>query len=235
MRSDTINSMKNPDTVVIIPVYNETKVIADVVNAVLKTFSNVVCVNDGSADSTSDAIRTTKAVLIEHCMNLGQGAALQTGIDYALKNKNIQYFVTFDADGQHNIKDVEVMLKTLKKDTLDIVLGSRFLGKVENMPLAKRLLLKTAVGFTNSFSSVKLTDTHNGLRVFTRSFAEALDITAPDMVHASEIIDKIGRNKWKYGEVPITISYTDYSKAKGQSLWNSVNILFDLLITRGKA
>ena len=224
--------MKHEDTAVIIPVYNEAEVIRGVVENVLKTFSKVICVNDGSQDSTSEEIDKTKAILVEHPINMGQGAALQTAIEQALKDKTIKYIVTFDADGQHSVKDAEKMLKVIKKGKVDIVLGSRFLGKVENMPLIKRIVLKAAVGFTNSFSGVTLTDTHNGLRVFTREFATKLNIAAPDMVHASEIIDKIGRDKWNYEEVPITIIYTDYSKAKGQSLTNSVNILFDLFLSR---
>lgn len=226
--------MKYSDTAIIIPVYNESQVIVEVVKKVLKIFPKVICVNDGSSDQSSESIAKTKALLVEHPINLGQGAALQTGIEQALKDLKVKYMVTFDADGQHNIKDVETMLKVLKKQNQDIVLGSRFLGAVENMPLAKRLLLKAAVSFTNIFSHVKLTDTHNGLRVFTREFGQKLNINAPDMVHASEIIDKIGRDNWKYTEIPITITYTDYSKGKGQSMFNSVNILFDLFLTRTK-
>lgn len=225
--------MKNNDTAVIIPVYNEGQVIKKVVENVLKTFPIVVCVIDGGTDNSYSEVAKTSAQVVEHPINMGQGAALQTGIEQALKNPKINYFITFDADGQHSIKDAEKMLKEIKKEKLDVVLGSRFLGKVENMTIAKRIILKMAIGFTNVFSKVHLTDTHNGLRVFTRNFAQKLNIAAPDMVHASEIIDKLGKGDWNYKEVPITITYTDYSKAKGQSITNSINIVVDLFLTKG--
>jgi hypothetical protein len=124
------------------------------------------------------------------------------------------------------------MLKVLKKDGLDIVLGSRFLGTAEGISSSKQMILKAAVAFSNTTTGLKLTDTHNGLRVFNRNFAESLKITMPDMSHASEIIHRIAEGGFKYKEVPVTIKYTDYSKAKGQTILNSVNITFDLLIHR---
>lgn len=220
------------EVAVVIPVYNEEKVIKSVVDSVLKHYDFVVCVNDGSADGSSYEISKTKAHLVEHAINLGQGAALQTGLDYALQFNSVKYFVTFDADGQHRISDVASMLMALKKNKLDIVLGSRFLGEVKNITRSKKFFLRLAVRFTNAFSRVNLTDTHNGLRVFNRRFAKELHITMSDYAHASEIIDKIGRSRYSYAEVPITVDYTQYSLKKGQSIFNSVNILFDLLFSR---
>lgn len=224
----------HPEVAIVIPVYNEATVIRGVLEEVLKNFSNIICVNDGSRDNSSKEISMTTATLIEHPINMGQGAALQTGIEFGLQSPIVEYFVTFDADGQHTITDVKKMLDLIKAEKLDIVLGSRFLGKTEDMNTSKRIILKLAIRFTNIFSNVTLTDTHNGLRVFNRKFAEALNITMPDMAHASEIIDKMGRGEWKYKEVPITITYTDYSKAKGQSIINSINILFDLFMTKAR-
>jgi glycosyltransferase involved in cell wall biosynthesis len=220
------------EAAVIIPVYNEGPVIKKVVDSVLDHFPTVVCVNDGSKDNSGEEIAKTNALLIQHPVNMGQGAALQTGIDFALQIPGIKYFITFDADGQHNIKDVVNMLEILKKDEVDIVMGSRFLGEVVNMSFLKKIILKLAIKFTNLFSGVNLTDTHNGLRVFNRKFAVHIDITMPGMAHASEIIDKMGRGGWRYLEVPVTISYTEHSVSKGQPMLNSVNILMDVLLSR---
>jgi len=220
------------DTVIIVPVYNEASVLKGVLQKIENHHCLAVCVDDGSSDNSSAIIAASKAVLIRHPINAGQGAALQTGIEFALQVPEVKYFITFDADGQHDINDAMKMLSVLKKEKLDVVLGSRFLGAAPNMGYQRRLLLKAAIRFTNAFSKVKLTDTHNGLRVFNRTFAEVVDIRMPDMAHASEIIDKIGRGPWKYQEVPITIHYTEYSYAKGQSLFNSFNIFFDLLLQR---
>ena len=125
------------------------------------------------------------------------------------------------------------MIRTIKRDKTDFVLGSRFLGKeAVNMPKMKRIILKMAIRFSNITSGVKLTDTHNGLRVFNRKVANSIQITLPDMAHASEILEIIYRNKYTYTEVPVVIEYTDYSRGKGQSIINAVNIAFDTLLRK---
>lgn len=220
------------DVYVIIPVYNEAPVIGSVVGAVSQIFSNVVCVNDGSYDDSAAEIDKTDAVLINHPFNLGQGAALKTGIDFALRDADAAYFITFDSDGQHQIADAVRMLEVLKEGAYDIVLGSRFLGKADNIGLVRAGVLKAAVTFSNLTTRVRLTDAHNGLRVFNRRFAKQIDITMPGMAHATEFIHAIATGEFKYTEIPVTILYTEYSKAKSQSLFNSVNIGFDLLMRR---
>lgn len=221
----------NSDTAVIIPIYNESKVIRGVAKSVLKSYKYVICVNDGSSDSSAQEVNRTKAYLVEHPINMGQGAALQTGIEFA-RQLPVKYFVTFDADGQHSLKDVKSMIKTIKTGEYDIVLGSRFLGKAIGMKKSKLAILKLAIKFSNFSSGIKLTDTHNGLRVFNRHVAETIQITMPDMTHASEILEIMAKNKYRYTEVPVTIKYTDYSRAKGQTLINAVNIGFDTLLRK---
>lgn len=220
------------DTAFIIPVYNEATVIRSVIAEVLKQYKYVVCVNDGSRDNSANEIALTSAYLIEHPINMGQGAALQTGVEFA-RELPVDFFVTYDADGQHRLKDVKNMLKIIRSDPVDIILGSRFLGsEAINMPTTKKMLLKFAVMFSNLTSGLRLTDTHNGLRVFNRRVAEAMQITVPDMAHASEILEMINRNKWRYAETPVVIEYTDYSLKKGQSFMNAVNIAFDTLLRK---
>lgn len=221
----------NENTAVIIPVYNEAQVIAGVVKSVLKKFKYVVCVNDGSKDNSSAEIVTTGAYLVEHPINMGQGAALQTGIEFA-RQLPVEYFVTFDADGQHRITDVNEMLKVIQSGDYDIILGSRFLGEAIGIKKSKEVILKLAIKFSNFTSGIKLTDTHNGLRVFNKHVADTMQITLPDMAHASEILDIIATNKYRYTEVPVTIEYTDYSRSKGQTLINAINIGFDTLLRK---
>lgn len=216
---------------IIIPVYNEATVVGGVIKSVLKYFKYVVCVNDGSKDNSSAEIAKTDAYLVEHPINMGQGAALQTGIEFA-RQLPVDFFVTFDADGQHSLKDVAIMLDEIKKSQYDIIMGSRFLGETIGMKTSKRIVLKAAIKFSNITSGLKLTDTHNGLRVFNRTVAEGMQITLPDMAHASEILEIIADKKYKYKEVPVTIEYTDYSRAKGQSIINAVNIGFDTLLRK---
>lgn len=171
-------------------------------------------------------------MLVRHPINLGQGAGLQTGIDVALLDPAIDYIVTFDADGQHRIEDVESMLAYARENCVQVVMGSRFLGRAINMPAMKRLILKMAVQFSNITSGVVLTDTHNGLRVIHRSAAERLKLELPDFSHASEIIERIGQLGLSYAEVPVTIVYSEYSRSKGQSMINAINIAFDALLRK---
>jgi glycosyltransferase involved in cell wall biosynthesis len=223
---------KHTNVAVIIPVYNEGSVVGDVIRHTMKYFPKVVCVNDGSRDNSADVIEETGAYLVEHPINMGQGAALQTGIEFARQLPDVEYFVTYDADGQHQIEDVIAMLKIIEKDDYDIVLGSRFLGTASGISKSKVVVLKMAIAFSNATTGLNLTDTHNGLRVFNRRVAEEMQITLADMAHASEILEIIAAKKYKYIEVPVNIKYTDYSRSKGQSIVNAVNIVVDTLLRK---
>lgn len=221
--------MLQSDTCLIVPVFNEETVVHEVLETAHRSFSRIVCVDDGSTDGSAREIRTSGATLLTHAINLGQGAALQTGIDYALLDDSIRYFVTFDSDGQHLVSDVERMLDILRSSEVDIVFGSRFLAGTSDVSGLKKIVLKAAVRYTNATSHVRLSDAHNGLRAFNRDVASALQLRMSGMAHASEIVSAVGRANFRYTEAPVTIVYSEYSKAKGQSLLNSVNILFDLI------
>lgn len=219
--------MANEDVWVVIPVFNEEQVIADVVEHVRATFPNVVCVDDGSGDESAMRIAGTKAHLVRHPINMGQGASLQTGLSYAVARQGAEYFVTFDADGQHKVSDANRMVELARSGDADVVLGSRFLEQTKDVPLLKRMVLKVAVMLSPTARKLNLTDAHNGLRVLNRAVAERLRIRMNGMAHASEIVSFLARSAFRVREVPVTILYTDYSKSKGQSLVNGVNILFD--------
>lgn len=221
----------NSRAVVIIPVYNEAEVISGVIKSLVKHFKYVVCVNDGSADDSSKEISKHKVYLINHPVNMGQGAALQTGIEFA-RLLPVDYFVTFDADGQHDVADALRMLRKLQNSKYDIVLGSRFLGGTIGASPLKIIMLRLAVKLSNLTAGLKLTDTHNGLRAFNRRVADAIHITLSDMAHASEIIGIIAKNKFRHIEEPVTIKYTEYSKRKGQKITNAINIVFDIVLRR---
>ena len=189
---------------------------------------NVVVVDDCSIDSTAPRARGAGARVVEHPINLGQGAALQTGLIFALQ-RGADSIVTFDADLQHRPQDVQVLLAALIKTKADFALGSRFLGEAINIGVTRKLLLKLAVVFTRVMTGLKLTDAHNGLRAMTRRGAMALCIRQNRMAHASEILQQIAKSGFRYVEVPVTVEYTSYSAAKGQRLNNSVNIVLELI------
>ncbi len=234
MDGPTLEPMQNEDVWLVVPLYNEAAVIADVVREVRTVFPNVVCVDDGSRDASADLAEQAGAAVVRHPVNLGQGAALQTGFEYALGDPTMRYVVTYDADGQHQIRDVEVMLERIRQGDVRVVFGSRFLDERNEASVGKRLVLRAAVAYTNATTGTRLTDAHNGLRVLHRDVVERLDITQNRMAHASEIVAQIGSMRFDgakvaYAEEPVHILYTDYSKAKGQSLWNAVNILAELI------
>ena len=220
------------DVAFVVPVYNEAEVIRGVIDSLMAVTPHVVCVNDGSTDGSAAEILRAGAYLVDHPINMGQGAALQTGIEFARVLPGVQRFVTFDADGQHLVDDAVRLLTTLEAGDLDIVLGSRFLGASIGASRWRKALLRTAVRFSNMTSGIRLTDAHNGLRAFNRHVADTIEITAPDMTHASEIIELIARNGYRYREVPVTIHYTAYSLGKGQASVNAVNIAIDTLLRK---
>jgi polyprenyl-phospho-N-acetylgalactosaminyl synthase len=217
------------DVYVVVAAYCEPSIITETVGTLADCFPHVVVVDDGSPDATAERASRAGAVVLRHPFNLGQGAALQTGITYALE-QGARYVATFDADGQHAVSDLKKMLEILKEDDLDIVLGSRFLGKSPDLPRLRWIGLKAAVLFTKLTSGLRLTDTHNGLRAMTADAARKLKIMQNRMAHASEIINGIARFKLRYREVPVTICYSEYSLSKGQKLTGSVNILVELLV-----
>ena len=220
----------NPDTWIVIPLFNEQAVISDVIAGLRERFTHIVCVDDGSSDDSAAVAEAAGARVIRHPHNLGQGAALQTGIVYAREQPGCGYIVTFDADGQHRVVDAEAMVELARADDVAIVFGSRFLDNRTKPGLAKKIVLKTAVLVTNLSTGLTLTDAHNGLRVLRVDAARAVNLKQDRMAHASEIVAQLGKSKLPWREFAVEVLYTDYSKAKGQSLLNSINILVDLII-----
>lgn len=212
---------------VVIAAYNEVGVIARVVGEVRRCGYTVLLIDDGSTDATAATAEKAGAVVIRHPVNLGQGAALQTGIEYALR-EGADVIVTFDADGQHRVADIDVLIDAMAKHNVDFVFGSRVLGGAINLPPTRRLLLKAATWFTRMTSGLSVTDTHNGLRAMTQRGAGAIRLRQNRMAHASEFLNQVSASRLKYIEVPVTIEYSAYSLAKGQKLGNSLSILVDL-------
>lgn len=202
------------NTWVVIPAFNEESVIGPIVVQVRRKFP-VVVVDDASGDRTADIAEQSGAIVLRHVINRGQGAALKTGIDFALL-RGADAVVTFDADGQHRVEDIDALLAPIASGTHDVALGSRFLKDGSNIPPLRRFILRLAVLFTRIFSHIKVTDTHNGLRAFTKGAALKIRIKQDRMAHASEILDEIVHYGLRYTEVPVTITYSHYSKAKGQ-------------------
>lgn len=230
-----IETARYADTWIVIPAFNEASVIAEVVADLRTVFDHVVCVDDGSRDDTGDRALGAGAHVVRHPVNLGQGAAIQTGVEYARARPGAATFATFDADGQHRVKDVVKMIDRLTAEDLDIVVGTRFAhgSAPERMPALRRLLFPIIAKVSPSSRRLGLTDAHNGLRVFNADVANTLNLTMNGMAHASEFVSLIVEHRWRVAEEPVEILYTDYSMSKGQPLVNGVNIVFDGLL-RGR-
>jgi glycosyltransferase involved in cell wall biosynthesis len=215
---------------VIVPFYNEEQVINKVISELISYNYQVLAVDDGSGDGSYEKIKDLDCTIIRHPQNFGQGAAIQTGMSFAKLNPKLDYFVTFDSDGQHQVANIENVLNPLFKGEADIVFGTRFQDDLTKFTFLKRIILKLAIKYTQLSTGVALTDTHNGFRAFNRVVLEKIELNFPGMTHASEFVGKAGEYNLRIKEVPVHILYTKYSKRKGQSLWNAINILADLFL-----
>jgi glycosyltransferase involved in cell wall biosynthesis len=213
---------------VVMPCLNEGATLRAAIADVRRFGYSLVVVDDGSTEPVSRDIGDANVHVLRHCVNLGQGAALQTGIDFALR-RGATYIVTFDSDGQHVASEIETLLEPLTDGRAAITLGTRFAdgGRAINITNTRRRTLKLATKLTRFTTGLELTDTHNGFRGLTRDTAKKLRITQNRMSHASQILEEIARLGIPYLEVPVTIHYTEYSVQKGQKLSNAFNILWE--------
>lgn len=219
--------MSNSSVWVVLPAFNEAETLARVVSRIRANGYHIVCVDDASSDATPDIARRLGCDVLVHPFNLGQGAAVQTGIEYALA-RGADFICTLDADGQHDADELPLLVRALHEHRADFALGSRFLGKAIDMPALRRALIVAAVRFTRLTTGLPVTDTHNGMRAMTRRGAEAIHLRQNRMAHASEILMQVRRSGLAMVEVPVTVTYTAYSLGKGQSSLSAVRVLADL-------
>jgi len=217
-------------SVVVVPLFNESEVIRPVLAELCQHFDRVIVVDDCSSDDSYQITNSFNVIRARHSQNLGQGAAIQTGIDIALEISNWNVLLTYDADGQHQVEDaVKIAAVLLERPEIDVCLGTRFGITASNVPRLKRLVLKVATSLTNKITGVRLTDTHNGLRALRREAVARIKLSHYRMAHATEFISLVHQLQLRYIEMPVQIRYTSYSIAKGQRLSNGFSILLDLL------
>lgn len=216
---------------IIIPVYNEASMLRDVILSLqMHGFFQIVIVDDGSTEDVFYGISDLPHYYLRHRSNLGQGAALQTGFDY-VKRFNPDIVITFDADGQHDVNDLELLLGPIRRREADITLGSRFLTRDQQAPPAvRKWILKLARLINGILTGIWLSDAHNGLRAMNRKALDTILLRENRMAHASELLYHIRKNKLRYQEIPVNIRYTTYSRKKGQTSTDSIKILFDLVL-----
>jgi len=224
--------MTKPKVFIVIPAYNEAKRLGTVLKRLKKEgYQQVIVVDDCSTDATAAVAKRAGATVIVHKKNQGQGAGLRTGINAAVKRK-ADIIVTFDADGQHDPGEIIGLTTPIARGEADVVLGSRFLGQHPGMPWYKWVTLKGSILVERLLLGVKLSDVHNGFRALSAKAARRIRITRDGMAHASEIVYEVKRKKLSYVEVPVTITYDAYVRAKGQSIFNAFSILWEILKVR---
>lgn len=220
--------------VILVRVYNEAPVIYWVIKKILaKWYKNILVINDWSTDYSKDVLEEfwDSIVLVNHPVNRWAWAALKTGFEYIKRFAKVDYIVTFDADWQHDIEDLEKFFNSFKMNkNLWAVLGSRFIEKTEsNVPFIRKTTLFLWRIFTLLVSNVYLTDAHNGYRVFTYEAIKKIHLTIDTMAYASELIEELKKNKIHIKEVPVNIKYTTYSMNKWQGSWNAISIALRIL------
>lgn len=203
-------------TVIVIPAFNEAESIRAVVESVVDCGFETVVVDDGSDDATTRRARAGGATVLQHVINRGYGAALTTGSEWALQ-KGYDIIVHFDADGQHDAREIAALIEPIRSGETDATIGSRFLGESRSMPWSRKLAIKLAIQFTRILSGILLTDAHNGFRAFSSTALQSLGCREDGMAYASEVVEKMARRHLRLQEVPVTVTYTDYSTAKGES------------------
>lgn len=216
-------------TIAIIPAFNEESRIAAAVRDASSFVDGVVVVDDCSRDNTANAARAAGATVLRHAINRGQGAALQTATEFALRRLGAEIVVHFDADGQMQGSDIPAMVEPIRSGAADVVLGSRFLGKAVDMPASRRVVNRLAQWFTVAISGIRLTDTHCGFRALSRRAAQEMTITLDRMAHASQIQDLVIVKKLRYVERPVTIVYSAETLAKSESSMRAFGIVKDIL------
>lgn len=224
--------VSTPDNLwIVIAAYNEAEALPGVIDGLQHYLPRVVVVDDGSEDATVAVAESLGAWSIRHSTNCGQGAALQTGFDFAV-SQGAEVVVTLDADGQHSPAEIPELVSPILAGTSDVCLGSRFLGSAPGIPASRRWMLRAAVAFTRFATKLPLTDTHNGMRALSRSALATIRLTHNRMTHASEILHQIAAADLRVAEIPVTVRYSAETLQNGQSGWNSVRILGELLAAR---
>ncbi len=215
-------------TIVVIPAHNEEQTVSLAVSEARKYADEVIVIDDGSQDATGLRASGAGANVLRHAINRGQGAALRTGIRAALM-RGADIIVTFDADLQQDASDIPSLIAPIAGGIAEVALGSRFIGSAVSMPAGRKILLHLAVFFTRLTTGLKITDTHNGFRSFSRRAASRIKITQDRFAHASEILSEISRLNLAYREVPVTVNYSPYSLGKGQRSGGAIKIMLDLI------
>lgn len=218
---------KKSDYYIVIPAFNESKVIAKVISDVKKEgFKNIIVVDDCSKDNTSKVAKKSGATVARHEVNRGAGAATKTGFDLA-KSLSAKFVVTIDADGQHDPKDITRLLPASEK--YDVIIGSRMINP-KGMPFTRKLFNRVGSLITFILYGIYVRDSQTGFKIFNKKALDKIEINFDRYEFCSEVLHEISRNKLTYKEIPIKVIYTEYSLSKGQNFSNGIRMVFKMIM-----
>jgi UDP-N-acetylglucosamine---dolichyl-phosphate N-acetylglucosaminyltransferase len=216
---------------IVMPAFNEEKVIGDVLKNIKKEgFNRIIVIDDGSIDKTGEIAKKSGAIVLRNLINRGLGCALSTGITAAL-SKNADVIVTCDSDGQHDPADIKRLIDPILNKRAEVVIGSRMFNSKDN-PLSRTMINRMSNLATYTLFGIHSTDSQSGFRAFSKNAASKLNIQTSKMEVSSEILSEIKRNNLSFEEIPIKSTYTEYSLSKGQKLSNAFSILYKLVLKR---
>lgn len=243
-KDDTIiqTSSEHSKYLFLIRAYNEEPAIGAVIQEIISAwFVNIVICNDGSTDHTQDVILQeqqrfpdARIIVLSHIINRWPGAANKTLFSFAkkfMKQLWCEWAVSYDADGQMDIKDMKTFISTSQTNTYDIIFGSRFVkgGQTTNLPIIRKIILQGGRIITYIFNGLWLTDVSTGYRLYNQKAIDNIIITSDRFSYQNDIIESIRRAKLSFTEIPVHIKYTDYSLSKGQSNMSAFKILIRLI------
>jgi len=210
-----------------IPAFNEEKNIGAIVAKLKMKYEHVIVCDDGSLDMTQAIASSLGAIVVKHSTNLGYGAAIRTIFNEA-KKVDGDVLVTFDADGQHKISEIDSVLKPISENKADIVIGSRFLGSTKDLPKYRKIGIKTITGLTNTLTGGNITDAQSGFRAYSKKVLNEISPTESGMGISTEILIKSSKKQMRISEIPITISY-DGNTHSQEPISHGTSVVFSTL------
>ena len=216
---------------IVIPAFNEEKILPEVIAEIKKAnYDKIIIVDDGSSDGTYETANKLDAVVVQHSINRGKGAAIKTGMEVA-KIMKADIAVTIDGDGQHDPKDIEKMIKLIS-DGHDVILGVRS-NSYKKMPFLKKIANRIGNFLTWFIYGLWVSDSQSGFRAYSKRSLEIIDTKTDRYEYDSEVIREIYKHKLKYTEIPIEVRYTQYSMAKRnkQGFKNGIKTLAKMIIS----
>lgn len=192
----------------IIPAYQESQHIAQVVSTTKQYIDCVFVIDDGSTDGTGDIASKNGGIVVRHPRNIGKGAALRTGFQKALRT-GCDIIITLDGDGQHDPNLIPRFLKKIQKENADVVVGSRYATLAETMPFLRKLSNLMTSRLLRIFFRLPITDSQSGYRAFSRRILEWITVRDNGFAAETEILIDAKRAGGTFAEVPISTIYGD--------------------------